>query len=334
MTKPSLSDIARIAGVSKTTASFVLNGQGKQRRISDQVIVKVQQTAEAYNYKPNRLARSLRTGSTKFIGVIVVDVASYYFSRLGRAIENSAAKRGYRVMICSSDEKDDLFTEWVDELIDSKVDGLIITPTVHAQNKIMKLQRSAYPFVLIDRDFPGTHADFVGINNTKAAYEATQLIAEKAYDQIGIISFEPALDVFRHRIDGYKQALDDHGIRINPGLIKTVGYHDIQNQVDTHIPAMLNKGVRAILFASARIGMAGLRCLFNMKIRIPEELAVFSFDDNELFSLIPPGISAISQPLDDMGEQAVSLLLQRLKDPDKPYERIILEADVIPRGSI
>ena len=140
MSNISLLDIALKVGVSKTTVSMVLNDRGKEYGISDRVIKKVQETAKQLNYKPNQLARGLRTGSTKIIGVIVLDLANKFHSRLSRSIEDCAAAHGYRVMVCSSDEKDTKLAELVDELIYNRVEGLIFAPTEKAKEKVMELK--------------------------------------------------------------------------------------------------------------------------------------------------------------------------------------------------
>lgn len=334
MAKVSLEDIARHVGVSKTTASFVLNGKGKQSRISEEVIKKIEKAARELNYKPNRLAQSLRTGSTNVLGVIVIDVANHFHSKLSRAIEDSAARHGYRVMICSSDEKDTLLAEWVDELVDNKVEGLIITPTVRARPKLLELQEAGYPFVLVDRNFPNITADYVGIDNAKASYDATDIMLKEGYREIGIVAFEPHLDVIKQRIEGYKNALQDNGISVKKSHIRTISYQDIQMQVKQEVTALVNNNIRGILFTSNRIGVTGLHCLNELKVRIPQDVAVFTYDDNEFFPLMSPSISAISQPVVEMGEKSVELLISRLKNIDKPFERVMLEASVIRRNSV
>jgi len=334
MAKISLADVAKHVGVSKTTASFVLNGKGKQSRISDEVIKKILKAAIDLNYKPNRLARSLRTGNTNVLGVIVIDVANHFHSRLSRAIENCAARHGYRVMICSSDEKDTLLAEWVDELVDNRVEGLIITPTVHALPKLLELQKSIYPFVLVDRNFPNIETDFVGIDNAKASFDATMRMINEGYREIGVVAFEPHLDVIKQRIEGYKTALLQSDLEINEEYIRTISYHDIHEQVKYHVTHLVKTGIRALLFTSNRIGVTGLQCLSDLKVRIPQDVAVFSYDDNEFYPLMSPTISAISQPIEEMGEKAVDLLISRLKNPEKAIERITLEAKVISRNSI
>lgn len=334
MVKVSLEDIAKKVGVSKTTASFVLNGMGKQKRISEEIINKILATALELNYKPHRLARSLRTGTTNVLGVIVIDIANHFYSKLSRAIENCAAEHGYRVMICSSDEKDTLLAEWVDELVDNKVEGLIIAPTVHARPKLQELKKTGYPFVLVDRHFPDIETDFVGIDNLKASYDATTLLIKEGYRNIAVIGFEPLLDVMHQRIEGYKNAIKDHGIILDDNNVRTVSYKGTREQVRHHVTDLVKNNVRAILFTSNRIGVTGLQRLNEMKVRIPLDIAVITYDDNEFFPLMSPSITAISQPIDEMGRQAVNLLLDRLKHPEKEFEKLLMNAELKPRNSV
>jgi LacI family transcriptional regulator len=334
MGKVSLEDIAKKVGVSKTTASFVLNGMGKQKRISDDIIKKVLAAAEEMNYKPHRLARSLRTGSTNVLGVIVIDVANNFHSKLSRSIENRAAENGYRVMICSSDENDTRMAEWVDELIANNVEGIIITPTVQARSKLIELKKAEYPFVLVDRHFPDFKADFVGIDNFKASFDAINLLIEEGYRDIGIIAFEPLLSVAQQRIEGYKQAILQNGMQLNPELIRTISYKNTQNEVRNHVTELVHDGVRALLFTSNRIGITGLHRLNELKVRIPQDIAIFSYDDNDFYPLMTPSISVISQPIEEMGRQAVEMILDRIKQPDREPQYLIMSAEVIRRDSI
>lgn len=319
--------------MSNTTVSMVLNGRGKEFGISDAVIKKVQELAKELNYKPNRLARSLRTGSTKVLGVIVLDLANKFHAKLSRAIEDCAAEHGFRVMVCSSDETDTKFAEWVDELVDYKVEGIIIAPTVFAKKKILELKRSKYPFVLVDRTFSGIETDFVGIDNFKASYDAISHMIAKGYRKMGIIAFQPDMVNMKERISGYRQALKDNNIRIDNRLVKTISYDHIEEQVIKHTHDLVVKeNARAILFTSNRIGIIGLQKLYNMKMRIPQDIAVINYDDTECFPMMHPAITAIAQPIEMIGKIAVELVLSRLKGREG-FEKIHLEANLIIRNS-
>lgn len=334
MSNISLLDIALKVGVSKTTVSMVLNDRGKEYGISDRVIKKVQETAKQLNYKPNQLARGLRTGSTKIIGVIVLDLANKFHSRLSRSIEDCAAAHGYRVMVCSSDEKDTKLAEWVDELVNNRVEGLIFAPTEKAKEKVMELKRDQFPFVLVDRTFSRITTDYVGTDNFKASYDAVNYMASKGYTKIGIIAFSPNLVHMKDRLAGYRKALQDNNIRINNRLIRKISYENIETQVLIHVNELVKEeNIRAILFTTNRMSIIGLKALYDMKIRIPQDIAVITYDDNEFFPMMQPSITAIAQPIDEIGKRAVELLLSRLNNGRVSFEQIKLDAQLIKRDS-
>ena len=330
----SITDIAKKSGVSKTTVSMVLNDRGKEYSISDKVIQRVRETANQLNYKPNRLARSLRTGSTKVIGVIVLDLANKFHSKLSRAIEDCSAEHGYRVMVCSSDEKDIKLEEWIDELVDNRVEGLIITPTENAREKIVELKKRRFPFVLVDRTFTRITTDYVGTNSFKASSDALNHMIHNGYRKIGIIAFNPNMTHMKERIEGYKSALRAHGIRSSSKLIRTISYENIEDQVKKHLKDLVQEeNVRAILFATNRIGIIGLKTLYEMKIRIPKDIAVVTYDDNEFFPIMQPSITAIAQPIEEIGRKAVGLLISKLLDGREGYEQLRLDAKLVVRDS-
>ncbi len=171
MKNTSLSDIARKLGVSTTLVSLVLNGKTEESRISKEVAQKVLKTAREMNYKPNQLARGLRTGKTKTLAFIVADISNIFFARLARVIEDEAEKYGYKVMFGSSDESPEDLSEMLDIFQERKVDGFIISPTIGSRKFIAQLRRKNIPFVLIDRYFPELKSNYVIVDNYEASYE-------------------------------------------------------------------------------------------------------------------------------------------------------------------
>lgn len=330
----SISDIALKSGVSKTTVSMVLNDRGKEYGISDRVIQKVREVAAQLKYKPNRLAQSLRSGSTRVIGVVVLDLANTFHSQLSRAIEDSASEFGYRVMICSSDEQDDKLEELVDELVDNRVAGLIISPTENGREKILELKKSNFPFILVDRSFNRITTDYVGTNGFKASYDAVNYMLGCGYRKAGFVGFQSNLTHVMERMEGYKSALRDHGIRASSRLIRTISYEQIEEQVEQHVRELVQEeNIRAVLFASNRIGITGLKALKGLKVRIPSDVAVITYDDNEFYPIMQPSISVIAQPIEEIGRKAVELLMRKLTGERKGYKQFQLEADLILRDS-
>jgi LacI family transcriptional regulator len=205
----SLKDIAQKVGVSTALVSYVLNNQ-KEGRIGKEVAEKIRVTAKKLNYRPNQLAKSLKTNKTYTIGLIVADIANPFFSTLARIIEDEAEKNNYTVIFASSDEKSDRSQKLIDVLVDRHVDGIIIAPAEGTASQIRQLKKRNVPFVLIDRFFSDLNANYIGVNNYEAAYEATKHIIETGRKRIGMIGFRTTLPNLEDRRKGFIKALEDH----------------------------------------------------------------------------------------------------------------------------
>src|SRR5688500_12905366 len=169
--KVSLKDIAQKVGVSIALVSYVLNNK-KEGRISKEIAEKIKATAKKLDYRPNQIAKSLKTNRTNTIGLIVADISNPFSSSLARIIEDEADSQGYTVIFGSSDERSDRCKKLVDTLLNRQVDGLIILPPAEFEEGINELKQQQIPFVIVDRYFPDIEANVVKLDNCKAAIEA------------------------------------------------------------------------------------------------------------------------------------------------------------------
>lgn len=338
MNKTSLNDIAKQLGVSKTLVSLVLNGKAKEHRISDEVCKKVTNLANELNYKPNQIARGLRTGKSNAIGLIIADIANPFFGKLGREIEKEAAKHGYRLMFCSSDENAENSQKQIELLQQGQVDGFIIAPPAGSENQILSLKRSKTPFVLIDRYFPDIETNYIVVDNAEAAYQATVHLVNRGYRKIACITLNVHLNNMNQRVLGYKQALIDNNIQVDDNLIKMMPFShekdDLVEAVKQLEPGNRDK-VEAIFFATSKLGIMGIETIHSLGLNIPGDLAVVSFDDPDAYKISQPPVSAIAQPLQEIGRESVKLLLELIEAGKNTSEvkKIVLKARFIPRKS-
>ena len=207
--RPSLKDIAAELKVSVTTVSFVLNGKGKEKGISDAVSEKIHKYVEEINYKPNQLARSLRTGKSGVIVFMVEDISNTFFARIARLIEDIAYQRGYRILFCSSENDDRKSEELIDLFLERQVDGFIVIPSPGIQGKLEKLIRENIPVVLFDRYFPGLNSSYVVINNEESAYKATRHLLGNGFRDIAFITIESEQPQMQDRLNGYRKAIKE-----------------------------------------------------------------------------------------------------------------------------
>jgi LacI family transcriptional regulator len=340
MKKTSLNDIAQQLGVSKTLVSFVLNGRGKEFRISDEICRKVLETAKELNYQPNRIAQGLRTGKTKTIGLIIADIANPFFGKLGREIEQEASMQGYRVIFCSSDENADKFKQQVAMLQQSQVDGYIISPPINSEEQIKSLLKSHTPLVLIDRFFPEIDSNYIVVDNLDAAYKATSHLIALGRKRIANITLNMDLINMKERTEGYKNALVDHVITPDERLIKILPFShdntDVVKAINELVGDKSNLNADAILFSTSKLGVMGIECISALGLKIPDDVAVVSFDNVDAYKICVSPVTVIGQPLQEIGKRAVQILLSELSVAKKSVvksQKVKLLTELIVRKS-
>ena len=342
MKKVSISDIARKAGVSVSTVSFVMNDKAVKMRISREVIEKVENVAREMGYRPNQLARGLRTGKTKTIGLIVENISNAFFATLAKTIEDEAKKYDYKVVYCSTDNDEEKARDLINMLSQRQVDGYIITPTLNLGEEIRKLQGENKPVVLIDRYFP-QHDEIpaVLVDNYEGVTRGMEYLIEKGYRKVALVTIETEMAHMKDRLQAYCDVLKRHGIKEEGHQVKVVPYNSGREGALKEIESVLSgagDSVDAVFFLTNYLGVLGIEVIKKLKIKVPEQLAVLCFDDNDIFRLYTPTISVIRQPIEAIGQRAMLALIERLKHsgegaaPENAPIRLV--ADLIARESI
>ncbi|MDX2250390.1 MAG: LacI family DNA-binding transcriptional regulator [Bacteroidia bacterium] len=324
MKRTSLADIANALGVSPTLVSMVLNHRGDKNGISPETQKKVREKAKELNYQPNRMARGLRLGRSNTIGLIVADISNSFYAQIARSIEDEAAKQGYHLLVSSSDEKENHEKELIERFLERQVDGLIISTTLTSSDTLAELWKRQMPFVLIDRYFPSFQTNFVIVDNAAASEKMVSHLIQNGYTRIGLLTITPGhISSICDRVEGYKTALRSHNIEFDPRLVKEISFDHPTQSVNTAIEELLYlpDKVEAIFALNNRLAVTCLECLSERQISIPEEMALVSFDDENLFRFCHPPITAIAQPVKDIGKEAFRVLKQEM-DTDKPPENI------------
>lgn len=337
MKRTSLKDIALQAGVSTSTVSFILNDKGKDMRISETVIKKVQQIAKKSGYRPNQLAIGLRTGKSKTIGLIIENIGNQFFAGVAKSIEDEAQRFGYKVFYCSTDNDDTKASTLIHTLLDANVDGIIITPTRNIAQEINKLSAAGKPLVLIDRFFPAVRSSYVILNNFEISYDAVQLLINKGYEQICFVTNDIRMNQMQQRLEGYKKCLADNKRRYSRNNVLEIHYEWPKDKIRSAINSFIEvrKLPSAILFATNTLGIVGIEVVRSLGKKIPDEIGIMSFDDHDLFRLNSPAISVIEQPVTSMGSRAVELLIKLIHEKDKRKVFTIVEkGKIIERESI
>lgn len=332
-----IQDIAQQLDVSIATVSLVLNGKAKEHRISDALAERVLQHVEQVGYRPNQLAKSLRTGKTHVIGLIIEDISNPFFATVAWMIEKQAFARGYRILYCSTDNDPAKTRDLLAMFRERHLDGYIIAPPAGVEQEIESLLKSETPTVLFDRYLPELPTDYIVVDGEAGAYQATTHLLAQGFTRVAFITTESEQTQMNARLHGYQRALREHGL---PPLVQRValafgGNHAQSVSQIRHFLAE-HPDCDAALFANNSLTIYALEAIAELGLRIPQDLAVVSFDDNDLFRLFSPAITAVTQPVAALAEATINVLLDKL-DASKtaPVERqqLTLPLELIVRKS-
>ena len=331
--KISINDIARELKVSTTTVSFVLNGKAQEKRISEGLVKIILDYVERVGYKPSHLAKSLRTGKSNVIVMLVEDISDPFFSSIARLIEQKTYNSGYKIVFCSTENDTEKTRELIKVFTYRKVDGFIIAPSPGIESEIQSLVDQNIPFVLFDRFFPGLHCNSVVVDNYTGTYNAVNHLAKNGYERIAFITVQSSQTQMDQRLRGYNKALIELGKK---PILKQIPYElhlDSEDEI-TRFLVQNRANLDAVIFATNYLGITGLEVLNKLNIKLPTELGVIVFDDSNLFKLITPSITAISQPLSEIADQIMQTLFKALA-ADKPIEKrsVLLQTELIERKS-
>jgi len=335
--KVSLKDIAAKAGVSLTTVSIVLNGRAKDMKISEAMTRKIIALGKKMNYRPNHFAKGLRTGKTNTIGLIVDDIANYFFGHLANTVEEEADKLGYTVMFCSSENNEGKSRHILNMLVDKQMDGYIIAPTKAMLPELQKLIKEKKPAVLIDRYYELLDSSYVTIDNINGSLEAVNYLAKKGHRRIALVTNLTDQLQMTQRLEGYQQGLKKSKIQLDQEIIKKIPFGLSDENVVKEIKEFIKlneNNIDSIFFTSNNLGVAGLEALRSIGKKIPDDISVICFDDNDLFRLGMPGISVVSQPIKDIAKKAVEILIQQINQRSTTIEHIVLKTALIERESV
>ena len=327
MKKISLKDIATELGVSTALVSYVLNGK-RLNRVSPELAEKIRRKAADLRYHADPIARSLKTRKTSTLGLILPDIANPFFGRLASAIQAEAGRRGYAVLMASAEEDANVFAEILGRLMERPLDGLILAPVADSSELIRPLQSAGIPVVLVDRFFPDMNLSAVSVDHYRAAFHAVDHLIDQGCKKIGMLSYDSPLFLIRERERGFKDALAARGLKCKAQQLQRIPYKGTQESVDMAMTKLLgsggsdsrHKGKRnakgeaeapdGIFFVANLAATAGIQHLNRNKIRIPDQVAVISFDENEASALFYAPISFMRQPIIDLASEAVRLVLE------------------------
>lgn len=318
--KVTIKDIAEAVGVSTSLVSFVMNNKGKRYRVSEEMTRKILDAAERLNYQPNNAARSLRSGKSHTIGVIISDISNKFFADIARCIEDHASRYDYTVIFGSSDENAAKLENLMQVMMNKGVDGLIIVPCEGSEEAIARVAEKNFPIVLLDRSIADSEISNVVLNNKKAAVLATESLIKNGYKKIDLIGYELNLTNVAEREAGFMQTMKKHGLKENIRRHK-VKFSDIAGCMESIISDMHSgkTDTEAIVFATNTLTIEGLKAMRKFGMTVPDDIAVVGFDGSEAFELFYTSVSYIQQPIEQFGLEALELIIRGIEaDKSQP----------------
>jgi LacI family transcriptional regulator len=339
-----VADVARAAGVSKATAARVLGGYGT---VSDKVRDIVLETAATLGYRPNELARSMTTGRSGTIGVVVGDIENPFFSSAVRGIADVARMAGFTVILTNSGEDIGAEKAAIRTLLAKRVDGLIVSAASNCDfEHLVEIQGSGCPLVLLDRALPALQVDTVTTDDRAAAEQATRILIDHGHRNIAYIT---ACDTDDHRL----RTLDDlHTASVRQrveGFVAVCAAAGISTPLETvHLGAngrdkcaklaldLLQSGQRpsAIVASDSLIALEVFKAAQQLGLSIPDDLSLIAFHDADWTSVTSPPITVVRQPVYQLGEMVATLLINRINGTSQTTQHVVLPTEFIERCSI
>lgn len=325
-----MKDIARIAKVSTSTVSHVINNT---RYVSDEIREKIMKVVNELNYTPSAVARSLKVKETKTLGMLVTATSNPFFAEVVSGVEQYCNQHHYNLIISSIDGNEQRLQQNIQTLIQKQVDGLLLmySDTRHAMVEQLNLN---LPIVVMDWWPTELNADKIYENSEFGAYLATKTLIEQGHKNIAIITGKLDKSLAHNRLLGYQKALQDAHLPINPDWI-IESHFDFEGGVEGMKKLLqITPRPTAVFACSDTIAVGIYQVAWQQGLRIPQDISVIGYDNIMLAQYLTPPLTTIHQPKAELGKLAVETLLERIKSPDLEYKTTMLQPQLIWRASV
>ncbi len=334
--KATLNDVAKEAKVDASTVSRILNREFETHKYSSKTVDKVHKAVEKLGYQPSLSARSLRTGKTMLIGVIVSDISNPFFSELVSHLDSFIGKHNYRLLISNTNEDPVRQEEHINGMLSHGVDGIIVSPS--GKNGLEKAAQFGMPIITIDRPVDDNIFSFAGIDNIAAGHLLAKKLHDRGYKKIGVVLPDISTDLtFSKRLSGLKAYFEEYNIRII-WTVQTPAISTQQHEIQTAIKEKLQHNTDA---PDAIVGLSNVctigivEVLSDLGISWGELLGVAGIDDFSAANLVRPAITVVSQPIWQIAEVAANLLLKKMTiSHNSEIENIMISPEWTERDSL
>lgn len=325
--KVTISDVARLAGVSTATVSHTINNT---RHVSSNTREKVYQAIRQLGYTPDASARSFRTGKKRTIGFIVPDISNKFFATLIESAENCLSAQGYHLIIANTKENMEREETDLRLLTAGLVDGLLVASTMDDFARLDALIPAGFPVVLVDRIFDTKKYASVSVSNSQAVYDSVRRLASRGKRRVGVIGGLPRLSTTKERIAAYRAAAADCGLAQDDALIQYG--NSMEDSAPPCLDALLERNCDAVVVCQGLMSAVTIAHLLGKGIRPRKDLEVVSFMDYDThaYEFYYKHVDRIIQPVEELGRTAGEQILLRVKNPGAPAEERVLTSFYCP----
>lgn len=326
-----ISDVARLAGVSTMTVSRVVN---KSDYVSELTRVRVERAIAELAYVPNALARQLRTKRTKTLALVMADITNPFFTTVARGVEDVAGPRGFGVLFCNTDESEVEEVDYVSMLIQRQIDGVLLVPATSSSRSLALLRSQNVPVAILDRRVRSRHVDVVRGDSEAGAYTLVRYLIELGHRRIAVLAGRKTVSTSVDRVAGFTRALAEAGIVPDPALVRYGGYHQSEGYAMARDVLDVVPAPTAIFAANNFIAVGAIRAVREAGLRVPADLSIVGFDDLPSDWSMDPFLTVVAQPAYTIGQRAAELLLERIDGHAPTTAReIVLPGELIVRRS-
>lgn len=328
-----IKDLAKQLNISVATVSRALRDLPDIHPDTKKAVLEL---AAELDYQPNVLATSLVKSKTKTLGLVVPDLGYHFFSTITKHIEEAAIKAGYSLLITQTQESYEREIINIQNLLRSQVEGIIISLSRETKNfdHLIRLQKRGMPLVFFDRNSEDILASKVMVDNEVSAYEAAKHLIDNGCKRIAFVAGPSNVSVSNQRIEGYKRALRAHQMKVDDKLIIHSDYYaDTATRLTLELMGVKNPP-DGIVVVSDRLALGVLVALKQLKLKIPEQVKIVSFNNEPICSVVSPSISSVAQPLETIGKLATELLIEQIESKTEFEPQIrVLKTELVIRES-
>lgn len=327
---PTIKQVADLAGVSTATVSRVLDDSSG---VSQELIERVRNAVRALDYHPNRAARNLRKRVAQTVGVVISDIQNPFFTSVVRGIEKVLVEANFVLLLCNSDEDPKREKIHLSTLKSEGVAGIILATTRSDAESYEQLVNNRTPLVGIDRTPEQLSIDVVSVTNTRGAFSAVSHLADLGHKRIAMISGPRQLSTARERYDGFMEVVLGRGLDRSEELVQFSDFRQSGGYKSMQYLLNLPEPPTAVLVANNLMTLGALQAIHERNLVIPDQISVVGFDDMPWATSLQPPLTAVAQPTYELGIAAAQLLLDRLREPERPFRHVVLETQLMVRAS-